>query len=111
MIPSVTQVAVQGTLAEKIRAAGSGIPAFYTATGVETHVQYGQLVTKYNHEGTPELYSIPKRVCLSDQVVHANICQVNIFNGKKFIQEESLGGDYAFIKAWKADTAGNLVFR
>ncbi len=68
----------QGTLAEKLRAGGAGIPAFFTRTG------YGTLLT----EGKP----------------------TQTFNGKEYVQEESLTTDLALIKAWKADKAGNLIF-
>ena len=69
----------QGTLAEKMRAGGAGIPAFYTATGVGTPVA----------EGKDERQ----------------------FNGRDYILEESITGDFAIEKAWKADRYGNLVFR
>ncbi len=69
----------QGTLAEKMRAGGAGIPAFYTATGVGTPVA----------EGKDE----------------------RNFNGRDYILEESITGDFAIVKAWKADRYGNLVFR
>ncbi len=69
----------QGTLAEKIRAGGAGIPAFYTATGYGTEVAKG----KDSRE----------------------------FNGRNYVLEESLTADYALVKAWKADTMGNLVYR
>ncbi|MEF9957283.1 MAG: CoA transferase subunit A [Acinetobacter sp.] len=69
----------QGTLAEKLRAGGAGIPAFYTATGVGTVIAEGK--------------------------------DVREFNGKTYILEESLTADIALIKAFKADTAGNLIFR
>lgn len=69
----------QGTLAERIRAGGAGIPAFYTATGVGTPIA----------EGKP----------------------VKEFDGKEYIEERAIVGDYAFVKAWKADKLGNLVYR
>jgi 3-oxoacid CoA-transferase subunit A len=69
----------QGTLAEKMRAGGAGIPAFYTATGVGTLVAAGK-----------------------DQ---------RQFNGRDYILEEAITGDFAIIKAWKADKFGNLVYR
>ncbi len=69
----------QGTLAEKMRAGGAGIPAFYTATGVGTPVA----------EGKDERQ----------------------FNGRDYILEESITGEFAIVKAWKADRYGNLVFR
>ncbi|MCE9680559.1 CoA transferase subunit A [Shewanella sp. AS1] len=69
----------QGTLAEKMRAAGAGIPAFYTATGYGTDVADGK--------------------------------EVKVFDGRHYILEEAIKGDFAIVKAWKADTYGNLVFR
>lgn len=69
----------QGTLAERIRAGGAGIPAFYTATGVGTQVAEG----KEHRE----------------------------FNGRTYILEQGIIGDFALVKAWKADTFGNLVYR
>jgi 3-oxoacid CoA-transferase subunit A len=69
----------QGTLAEKMRAGGAGIPAFYTATGVGTLVAAGK-----------------------DQ---------RQFKGRDYILEEAITGDFAIIKAWKADKFGNLVYR
>jgi 3-oxoacid CoA-transferase subunit A len=69
----------QGTLAEKLRAGGAGIPAFYTKTG------FGTLVA----EGKP----------------------VAEFDGQKYILERSLTADVSLVKAWKADTSGNLIYR
>jgi 3-oxoacid CoA-transferase subunit A len=69
----------QGTLAERLRAAGAGIPAFYTPTG------YGTLVA----EGK----------------------ETRDFDGRHYILERALRGDFAFIKAWKGDRMGNLVYR
>ncbi|MDY6883547.1 MAG: CoA transferase subunit A [Pseudomonadota bacterium] len=69
----------QGTLAEKMRAGGAGIPAFYTATGYGTPVGEGK--------------------------------EVKSFNGRPYILEEAITGDFAIVKAWKADTFGNCVYR
>lgn len=69
----------QGTLAERIRAGGAGIPAFYTATGVGTVVS----------EGKP----------------------VEEFEGKRYVRETWLRADLSIVKAWKADTEGNLIYR
>ena len=69
----------QGSLAERLRAAGAGIPAFYTPTGVGT--------------------------------LRAEDRETRQFNGQTYLLEEALSGDYAFVKAWKGDTHGNLVFR
>lgn len=69
----------QGTLAERIRAGGSGIPAFYTATGVGTTIADGK--------------------------------DIAIFDDKEYILEKAITPDFAFVKAWKGDKSGNLVFR
>lgn len=69
----------QGTLAEKLRSGGAGIPAFYTQTGVGTLIAEGK--------------------------------EVREFDGKEYILETSLTADVALVKAYKADKAGNLVFR
>src|SRR5262249_35964519 len=69
----------QGTLAERIRAGGAGIPAFFTPTG------YGTMVGEKK--------------------------EVREFNGRKYVLERALRGDFAFIKAWKGDRWGNLIYR
>lgn len=69
----------QGTLAEKMRAGGAGIPAFFTPAGYGTPIAEGKEVREYN--------------------------------GKMHILEEGITGEFALVKAWKADTMGNLVFR
>jgi len=69
----------QGTLAERLRAAGAGIPAFFTPTGVGTLRAEGK--------------------------------ETREFAGRTYLMEEALHGDFAFVKAWKGDTHGNLIFR
>ncbi|WP_027419166.1 CoA transferase subunit A [Crocinitomix catalasitica] len=69
----------QGSLAERCRAGGAGIPAFYTPAGYGTEVAEGK--------------------------------EVKVFNGKPHILESALEADFAIVKAWKADTAGNLIFK
>ncbi len=69
----------QGTLAERMRAGGAGIPGFYTPTGVGTLVAEGK--------------------------------EVREFNGRQYILEKGIVGDFAFVKAWKGDKFGNLIFR
>jgi 3-oxoacid CoA-transferase len=88
----------QGNLAERLRAAGAGIPAFYTPTGVGTYVEQGGWPIKYDSSGgVPTIVSQPR--------------ESRIINGRKFILETALSGDVAIIKAWKADVQGNLMFR
>lgn len=69
----------QGTLAERIRAGGAGIPAFFTPAGVGTEVAEGK--------------------------------ETRIFEGKTYIMENWLRADFSLVKAWKGDTAGNLIFK
>ena len=69
----------QGTLAERIRAGGAGIPAFYTPAGYGTEVAQGK--------------------------------EVREFDGKMYLMERWLKADFALVKAWKGDTAGNLIYR
>ncbi|KAK4196317.1 putative succinyl-CoA:3-ketoacid-coenzyme A transferase [Triangularia verruculosa] len=87
----------QGTIAERIRAAGSGIPAFFTPTGGNTLIQSGSLPTRYSPDGTVVEFSPPR--------------ETRIFNGKAYLMETALPGDVAILRAWKVDKAGNCVFR
>jgi 3-oxoacid CoA-transferase len=91
----------QGTLAEKLRAGGSGIPAFYTATGVGTQVSEGGLPLLYASDGSMVLASSPKET------------RAMTFNGRDrtFVLEESITCDFGLVRAWKGDRHGNLVFR
>jgi 3-oxoacid CoA-transferase len=87
----------QGTLAERIRAAGAGIPAFYTPTAVNTLLQDGKIPAKFDKDGQAVGYGTKR--------------EVREFNGKKFLMETALPGDVAIVRAHKADEAGNCVFR
>ncbi|KAK7100760.1 succinyl-CoA:3-ketoacid coenzyme A transferase 1, mitochondrial-like [Littorina saxatilis] len=87
----------QGTLAERIRCGGAGIPAFFTPTGYGTLIQTGGEPLKYDKAGKVILASKEKE---SRQI-----------NGRNYIMEEAIKADFAIVKAWKADRAGNLIFR
>ena len=88
----------QGTLAERIRSAGAGIPAFYTPTGYGTLIQEGGAPIKYKlGGGEVEIASVPK--------------ESKTFDGKNYVMEKALSADFAFIKGYKADYAGNVIFR
>ncbi|WP_298038071.1 CoA transferase subunit A [uncultured Microbacterium sp.] len=90
----------QGTLAEKLRAGGSGIAAFYTQTGVGTQVAEGGLPRRYNADGSVAAASVPKdtRSFAVDGVE------------KEFVLEEAISTDYALVHAALGDRHGNLVF-
>ena len=87
----------QGTLAERCRSGGAGIPAFYTPAAFGTVVQTGELPLRHNSDGSVAEYSQPR--------------DVKVFGGKSYVMEEAIQGDVAFIKAWKADRLGNVMFR
>jgi 3-oxoacid CoA-transferase subunit A len=86
----------QGSLAEKIRAGGAGIPAFYTPTGVHTLVSLGGIPMQYDKDGQVVKTSLPK--------------EIRIFDGKEYVLEHALKADFAIIKAQVADPFGNLIF-
>ncbi len=91
----------QGTLAEKLRAGGSGIPAFFTATGVGSQVSEGGLPWLYGSDGSIHTQSPPK------------LTRKMEFNGqtRTFVLESSITCDFGLVRAWKGDRYGNLVFR
>ncbi len=91
----------QGSLAEKLRAAGAGIPAFFTASGVGTQVADGGVPWRYAPDGSIAKASPPKET------------REIAWNGKNltFVMEHALSTDFALVRAWKGDRHGNLVFR
>lgn len=92
----------QGTLAERIRAAGAGIPAFYTPTGVSTAIQFGEIPIKYG----------PKDANGKATVIEPGRKRdTKVFDGKTYNMELALKGDVAILRANKVDKAGNCVFR
>lgn len=87
----------QGSLAERMRAGGAGIPAFYTPAGVGTQVAEGGLPLRYDGEGGIAEASIPK--------------ETREFDGLPYVLERAIRTDYALVHAHKGDRNGNLVFR
>jgi 3-oxoacid CoA-transferase subunit A len=87
----------QGTLAERLRAGGAGIPAFYTPAGAGTAISDGGLPLKYAANGTVAKLSQKK--------------EMRDFAGRSYVLESAIFGDYALVKAWKGDRFGNLVYR
>jgi len=86
----------QGTLAERLRAGGSGIGAFFTPTGVGTMVAEGGLPWRFHPDGSVALASPPK--------------ETRVFGGREMVLEEGIVTDYALIRAAVADRAGNCRF-
>jgi 3-oxoacid CoA-transferase subunit A len=93
----------QGTLAERLRAGASGIPAFYTATGVGTQVADGGLPWRYGEDGSVVLASLPKET--------REFQPPGETATRTYVLEEAIVTDYALVHAWKGDRHGNLVFR
>ena len=87
----------QGTLAERCASGGKGIPAFYTPAAFGTVVQTGEIPLRHNKDGTIAQFGKPR--------------DVKVFNGKSYVMEEAIAGDYALVKAYKADKLGNCQFR
>jgi len=87
----------QGTLAERLRAGGAGIPAFYTPAGVGTQVANGGLPWRYAPDGTVAVAS-PRK-------------ETRDFAGRLYVLEHGITTDFALVRAWRGDHHGNLVFR
>ena len=87
----------QGTLAERMRAGGSGIPAFFTATGGGTQVAEGGLPWRYDADGNVLVSSPPK--------------ETRLFHDREYVLEEAIIADFGLVRAWKGDRHGNLVYR
>ncbi|ETI22568.1 hypothetical protein G647_06644 [Cladophialophora carrionii CBS 160.54] len=99
----VVELCPQGTIAERLRAAGAGIPAFFTATGARTLIETG---------------GIPHRLGPRDAATGKHAVaeagrprETRIFDGRTYLLETALRGDVAIVRAWKVDTAGNCIFR
>jgi 3-oxoacid CoA-transferase subunit A len=86
----------QGTLAERLRAGGAGIPAFYTLAGVGTLIAEGGLPWRYHPDGTVAIASPPK--------------EVRVFNGQEYVMEEGIVCDFALVRAARGDRHGNLIY-
>lgn len=87
----------QGTLAERMRAGGSGIAAFFTRTGVGTLVAEGGMPWKYTSAGEVQISSPAK--------------QTQEFDGLEYVLERAIIADFGLVRAWKGDRHGNLVYR
>jgi 3-oxoacid CoA-transferase subunit A len=90
----------QGTLAERLRAGGSGIPGFYTITGAGTQVAEGGLPWRYAADGSVAKASPPKET---------KVFEVDGVE-KEFVLERAIVADFGLVRAWKGDRHGNLVF-
>ena len=87
----------QGTLAERMRAGGAGIAAFYTPTGAGTAVAMGGLPVRYGPDGSPCAFSAPK--------------EVRMLGDREHVLEHAIKADYGLVHAFRGDRAGNLSYR
>lgn len=103
----------QGTLAERCRAGGAGVPAFYTPAAVGTVVQMGELPVRYHRQKRMGIDTAATTTVVGQPVpaLYGRPREVRVFDGKSYVMEEAIKGDYAFVKAWKADRLGNCQFR
>lgn len=92
------QLYPMGSLAEKARSGGFGIPAFFSPVGLDTFYEQGEIPTKYSKDGKTIISKSPSLQRITN-------------NGKNYLLEKTLLGDYSLIKAWKADTLGNCVMK
>jgi 3-oxoacid CoA-transferase subunit A len=90
----------QGTLAERLRAGGAGIPGFYTQTGVGTQVAEGGLPWRYAADGSVSVASPAKQTRSFDLTGEP----------REYVLEEAIVTDFALVRAWRGDRHGNLVF-
>ena len=90
----------QGTLAERLRAGGAGIPAFFTPTGVGSQVADGGLPWRYAADGTVALSSPAKEVRVFERDGEE----------REYVLEQAIVADFGLVRAWKGDRHGNLVF-
>lgn len=87
----------QGTLAERMRAGGSGIAGFFTRTGVGTLVADGGMPWRYDASG--------------NVVVSSPAKQTQVFDGLEYVLERAIVADFGLVRAWKGDRHGNLIYR
>ena len=87
----------QSTLAERLRAGGAGLPAFYTPTGTGTDGSGGGVPVQFGHDGSVAAYSARR--------------ETREFDGRVCVLERAITGDFALVKAWRGDRYGNLVYR
>nr|WP_255718479.1 CoA transferase subunit A [Micrococcus sp. ACRRV] len=103
------ELAPQGTLAEKLRAGGAGIPAFYTRSGVGTQVAEGGLPMRYDADGTVVKSSQAKPT--DTFVLGEGYLSQAPDQPETYVLERSIVTDFSLVHAWKGDRHGNLVFR
>ena len=89
----------QGTIASRMQAAGAGVPAFFTPTGAGTNYANGGIPVQYSSDGSGTV------------VVESSPKETRVFNEIEYVMEEAVHADLALVKAYRADTEGNLVFR
>ena len=111
------ELSPQGTIAERLRAAAAGMPGFFTRTGAgkwRSHISGWSLLTSgtlVETGGIPQLWSKKAEGKKQEVLIPGTAKDVQEFDGKRFLFEPALHGDVGILRAWKADKAGNCVFR
>jgi len=91
------ELSPQGSIAERLRCAGHGMPGLYTRTGVDTVVERGEIPARFDKTTGEAILSEKK--------------ETKVIDGKKYLWEPAIRGDVAILRAWKVDKAGNCRFR
>ncbi len=97
----------QGTIAERLRAGGAGVPAVFTPTGAGTFVETGGIPRRLSVRDLKDKTSGKSQTV----VMEGKKKEVREFDGRRFLLEPAIKGDVAILRAWKVDKAGNCVFR
>jgi 3-oxoacid CoA-transferase len=117
------ELSPQGSIAERLRCAGHGIPGVWTRTGVDTVVEHGGIVQKYVSDADALTLSDEQREQKAEQgkessggydravEIPGDKKETKIIDGKKYLFESAIKGDVAILRAWKVDKAGNCRFR
>lgn len=103
------ELSPQGSIAERLRCAGHGIPGVWTRTGVDTVVEHGGIVQKYVSGPIGEKGG--KGAFDREIEIPGDKKETKIIDGKKYLFEPAIKGDVAILRAWKVDKAGNCRFR
>jgi 3-oxoacid CoA-transferase len=106
------ELSPQGSIAERLRCAGHGIPGVWTRTGVDTVVEHGEIVQKYISGPIGEVGGKDRGGAYDREVeIPGDKKETKVIDGKKYLFEPAIKGDVAILRAWKVDKAGNCRFR
>lgn len=106
------ELSPQGSIAERLRCAGHGIPGVWTRTGVDTVVEHGGIVQKYVSDAQQQRGEEAGKGAFDRAIeIAGDKKETKVIDGKKYLFEPAIKGDVAILRAWKVDKAGNCRFR